>query len=203
MNRASNARRPRASRMAAPERRAQLLDVASKVITREGLGALTMERVADAAEVSKPVLYALFRNRADLLLALFTTYWNDVDQAVAARLREGATLDERLVGLVEGVFDAIEKGGPVVQLLLTTDTHEPTVEEARRRRFRQAERQWSTAYQAAGLPEQTADAAAAILRAALNGATGYWLRSGRISRELCMRTVLTIMRSGLEALSET
>ncbi len=202
MSRESGGGRPRAPRMTAPERREQLLDVAGAVIGREGLGGLTMERVADAAEVSKPVLYGLFGNRVELLLALFTRYWQDVDQAVAARLKEGDTLDERLDGLVNGVFDAIERGGPVVQLLLTSDTHEPVVEDARRQRYRQAERQWSGAYQSIGLSEPVADAASPILRSALNEATGYWLRTGRNSRQLCVDTVLTIMRSGLTALAE-
>jgi len=190
--------------MTGPQRREQLLDVAGQVIERDGLAALTMERVAAAAEVSKPVLYGHFENRAALLLALLERYWRDVDEAVAARLKEGVTLDDRLSGLVRGVFDAIEKGGPVVQLLLTNDSHEPIVEEARRRRYREAERSWSRAYQTSiGLSKPEADAAAAILRSALNGATGYWLRTRSASREVCINTCLTIMRAGLDALAQS
>ncbi len=125
-----------------------------------------------------------------------------MDQSVAVRLNEASTLDERLIGLVNGVFDAIDKGGPVVQSLLTSNSHEPQVEDARRQRFRHAERQWSSAYRSAGLSAPVADAAAAILRSALDGATAYWLRGGRIGRQLCIDTVLTIMRSSLKALAE-
>jgi AcrR family transcriptional regulator len=189
--------------MRGPERREQLLDIAGQVIEHEGLAALTMERVAAAAQVSKPVLYAHFENRAALLLALLERYWRDVDDAVAARLKESASLDDRLTGLVEGVFDAIERGGPVVQLLLNNDSYEPVVEEARNRRYREAERSWSNVYQdRIGLSKAEADAAAAILRSALNGATAHWLRTKSASRVLCMGTFLTIARAGLDALSQ-
>jgi AcrR family transcriptional regulator len=201
---AERAQETRPRRMRGPERREQLLDIAGKVVEQEGLAALTMERVAAAAQVSKPVLYAHFENRAALLLALLERYWRDVDEAVAARLKESTTLDDRLTGLVEGVFDAIERGGPVVQLLLYNDSHEPLVEEARNRRYREAERTWSKAYQdRIGLSKAEADAAAAILRSALNGATAYWLRTKSASRALCMETFLTIARAGLDALAHS
>lgn len=51
-------------------RRQQLLDATLRLASRDGYTAVTMEAVAREAGVAKPVLYAVFPNRDDLLHAL-------------------------------------------------------------------------------------------------------------------------------------
>ncbi len=63
-------RRPYAARMPAEERREQLLDAALRTAVDQGFAAVTMERVARAAGVTRPVVYGLFADRAALLAAL-------------------------------------------------------------------------------------------------------------------------------------
>jgi AcrR family transcriptional regulator len=64
------ARRPYAARMPAEERREQLLDAALRAAVDEGFAAVTMDRVARAAGVTRPVVYGLFADRGALLAAL-------------------------------------------------------------------------------------------------------------------------------------
>ena len=52
------------------ERREQLLDAALKVIDEHGYGGVSMEAIAREAGVTKPVVYDLFGNRGELLMAL-------------------------------------------------------------------------------------------------------------------------------------
>jgi len=52
--------------MRAPERREQLLDIALELIVEKGFNALTMDAVARAADVSRPVVYKQFADVADL-----------------------------------------------------------------------------------------------------------------------------------------
>lgn len=59
-----------APRLPPRERRAQLLDAAFTVLGRMELHELNMEAVAQAAGVGKPVLYTVFRTRAELVTAL-------------------------------------------------------------------------------------------------------------------------------------
>ena len=59
-----------AARMPAAQRRTQLMDVAMRVFSREGYHGATMADVADAAGVTKPVLYQHFPSKRDLYLAL-------------------------------------------------------------------------------------------------------------------------------------
>jgi AcrR family transcriptional regulator len=52
--------------MRAPERREQLLDIALELIVEKGFNALTMDAVAKAADVSRPVVYKQFADVTDL-----------------------------------------------------------------------------------------------------------------------------------------
>jgi AcrR family transcriptional regulator len=58
------------TRLSAAERREQLLDVAGELFAAHGYHRLSMEQLADAAGVSKPVLYQHFPSKRALYLAL-------------------------------------------------------------------------------------------------------------------------------------
>ena len=68
------------TRLPAAARREQLLAVALEVFAREGFHGTAMNDVADAAGVTKPVLYQHFRSKRELYLALL--------EEVGARLRD-------------------------------------------------------------------------------------------------------------------
>jgi AcrR family transcriptional regulator len=57
-------------RLPASERREQLVSVAVEVFAREGFHGASMNEVAEAAGVTKPVLYQHFDSKRDLYLAL-------------------------------------------------------------------------------------------------------------------------------------
>ncbi|MFD6401516.1 TetR/AcrR family transcriptional regulator [Nocardia sp. NPDC060249] len=63
-------RRRYAPRLPPQQRRAQLLDAAFTVLGRMELHELSMEAVAQEAGVGKPVLYTVFKTRAELVEAL-------------------------------------------------------------------------------------------------------------------------------------
>jgi AcrR family transcriptional regulator len=67
---ATPVRRPYAARMAPDERRTQLLDTALGIALERGFHDVTIDGVARAAGVTRPVVYGLFADRAALLDAL-------------------------------------------------------------------------------------------------------------------------------------
>ena len=67
---AEKAKRQYAPRMPPEERREQVLDATLKLIAGQGYERVSMEAVARAAGVTKPVVYDLFGSLADLLEAL-------------------------------------------------------------------------------------------------------------------------------------
>ncbi len=89
----STTRRKYAPRLPPEQRRDQLLDGALALIAEGGFDALTMEAVARRSGVTKPVVYELFANRAEVISALLT---REAERATAQVLEAvPAGLDER------------------------------------------------------------------------------------------------------------
>lgn len=65
--------RPR-RRLSREERHRQLLDVAWRLVREEGTDALTLPRLSDEADVTKPVVYDHFGTRDGLLIALYRDF---------------------------------------------------------------------------------------------------------------------------------
>jgi len=74
-----------ASRMSAPERRRQLLDVTRSIVARDGFHAVSIEAVAREAGITRPVVYGHFTDLPGLLEALV-----DQEQTAVAHLVPGA-----------------------------------------------------------------------------------------------------------------
>jgi TetR/AcrR family transcriptional regulator len=84
--------------------RQQLLRAALKSFARRGYAAASVQEIVDAAQVSKPVLYYYFADKAQLFQAL-------VDQAHDERLRlmqeaaeRGGTVAEKLEEILAAIF---------------------------------------------------------------------------------------------------
>src|SRR5688572_6107940 len=61
---------PGMPRLKAPQRREQLIEVATKVFARHGYGAATTSAIAEAAGVTEPILYRHFKSKQDLFVAI-------------------------------------------------------------------------------------------------------------------------------------
>ena len=70
MTSATTSKRPYAARLPVAERREQLLDAALAIAVERGFHAVTVEGVARACGVTRPVVYGLFEGRDALLAAL-------------------------------------------------------------------------------------------------------------------------------------
>lgn len=94
--------RPAATRLPAPRRRRQLLDVAIDVFADRGFHGTSMEDVADAAGVTKPVLYQHFSSKRELYRELLDHVGSRLVEAVTTAV--GAALGPR--AQVEAGFGA-------------------------------------------------------------------------------------------------
>src|SRR5881397_3064755 len=72
-----------ATRMPGDKRRAQLLEAARGVFARQGFHGTSMDDVADAAGVTKPVLYQHFGSKRELYLELLEDVGGQMMAAVA------------------------------------------------------------------------------------------------------------------------
>ncbi|MCW2812178.1 MAG: putative TetR family transcriptional regulator [Friedmanniella sp.] len=100
----------RAVRMPRDQRRAQLLEAANDVFTTRGYHAAAMDDIAEAAGVSKPVLYQHFGSKLDLYLALLDQSCERlvevVKEALASHHRNHERVDATMAAFYEFVSSA-------------------------------------------------------------------------------------------------
>lgn len=188
----STAPSTRAPRMKREARRQQLLQVATELIMESGVRALTMERVAERAEVSKPVIYAHFENSSALMLDVLSAYWSELDKALDERLAGAETLADDVRAMVEGYFDLAEVWGDVLLPLVTGAALDDPIELVRRAHHHRTEKRWSATFvERLDVPKPEADLLAATLRMAVVGAVTHWARQPDLDRkeasEVCCR----------------
>src|SRR3954471_23782194 len=120
--------RPRAAHLGPERRRPLVLDAALKEFVVHGYRGTSMEAIADAAGVSKPVVYECYPSKERLFRARPEREEQGLGEAVAAALPRSpsfedveAVLAEGLTALLSaaaatplswrGVFDARDRGG--------------------------------------------------------------------------------------------
>jgi AcrR family transcriptional regulator len=123
------------------DRRAQLIEVSYRILRRDGVKALTMERLSEEARISKPVVYSHFENRSALIVALLEDHWAYLDSVVPQKPAAGQTFENYLRHRIGVFFDAIADVGGGVHLLYRA-TEDPLVEQARRNRERRVTAAW-------------------------------------------------------------
>ncbi len=101
--------RPRAAHLGPERRRPQVLDAALKIAVQRGSQAVSMEAVAQQMGVTKPVVYACFGSREELLDALLAREEQRLFEAVVAALPGQPSFDKPERLLVEG-FQALLSG---------------------------------------------------------------------------------------------
>ena len=87
-----------------PERRAQLLEVASAIVREEGTDALTLGLLADRAGVSKPIAYSHFETRSGLMMALSKIAMDRQLEALAAALKNAPQEPERIARILSSAY---------------------------------------------------------------------------------------------------
>ncbi len=81
---------PAPVRLPAAERRRQLLDVAIDVFADHGLHGASMNQVAEAAGVTKPVLYQHFRSKRELYREVLEDVGGRLEEAIVKATAEAA-----------------------------------------------------------------------------------------------------------------
>jgi AcrR family transcriptional regulator len=111
----------RPARLPKDQRRAQLLDAASEVFTTRGYHAAAMDDIAEAAGVSKPVLYQHFESKLDLYLALLDRSCERLAAVVAEALKSTDDNAERVVAAVGAFYDFVSAASGEFRFVFESD----------------------------------------------------------------------------------
>jgi AcrR family transcriptional regulator len=96
------------ARLTADERRTQLLEVAGRLFAELGFHGVSMEYLADAAGVSKPVLYQHFTSKRELYLALVREAVGEMEAQVRKALDGTRDNRARVHGAIAAYVDFVE-----------------------------------------------------------------------------------------------
>jgi AcrR family transcriptional regulator len=109
------------ARLEPSERRAQLVEVAFRLLDERGAATLSVDDVADAAGVSRSLVYAYFGDRDSLFAEVYLGVLERLDEALAPHRygdmqRDEATMVEVVAGCMR-----FAQGQPAAWRLLVTD----------------------------------------------------------------------------------
>ena len=190
----------RGTRLPRTARRAQLLGAAREVFVAQGYHAALMDDIADAAGVSKPVLYQHFPGKLELYLALLDDGIADLVAAVRAALAGTTDNDLRVTATMQAYFDFVADPAGAFRLVFESDlTSEPSVR-ARVEQVLQecAELVSEVIATDAGLSEAQSHLLAVGLIGTAQVSARYWVTTGeQITKEEAVRLVSTLSWRGI------
>ena len=111
-----------APRLPAAARRRQLLDIALAEFAEQGYSGVSMDRVAEAAGVTKPVLYQHFRSKRALYLELVDDVADRLEGAVVKATADAASPREQVEAGFRVYFRFVTEHRDAYRLLFSADT---------------------------------------------------------------------------------
>ncbi|WP_253282205.1 TetR/AcrR family transcriptional regulator [Arcanobacterium phocae] len=100
---------PKRQRMTRVERRTQLIGIARQLFTARGYDAVSIEEIANVANVSKPVVYEHFGGKEGLYQVIVDRETTAVNTILDQALSAGKGPRESLEAVVLGLLDYIEE----------------------------------------------------------------------------------------------
>lgn len=100
-------------RLAAVERRRQIVATAARLLTRYGVDRVQISEVAQAAKVTRPIVYKFFTNRQALIVAVLEDFEAELNQRffTAWTQTNPDSLDTITRAFVDAVCDTVEVKG--------------------------------------------------------------------------------------------
>jgi AcrR family transcriptional regulator len=112
------------------QRRARLavesmLDAVVRIAKREGIHAITTNRIADVAGVSIGSVYQYFRDKRSIFISLHRRHIEEIDRLIEKTLLENAAapLDDLLRAMVEAMIDAHTADPELHEMLFSQIPH--------------------------------------------------------------------------------
>ena len=165
--------------MRGDERRHQLLDAAAHILVRHGASAMSMERLAAEAGVSKALPYKHFDNSEDVLAELYRRETSALGRSVWRALSDAEPGDDLIRLSIHVYFDEVGRRGPVLAALSAPGSVVPVAADPGQAGVMFEVEVFNRFH---GLDRDQAKAVAGMIQGAIVGATGTWL-AGHGTRE--------------------
>ena len=183
------------TRLPAGERREMILEAAALLFAERGYDGTTLEEVASASGVTKPILYRHFASKQALYMALLIRHADDMPSFVEHVPRdEGGAVD--LFAILDPWFAYARENGHGWQMLFRDAGGDPEIVEFRRLvRLRATEVVAGFLRRAdAGLDPALVTPTAEMIRAGLAGLVLWWADHAEVPRENVVGAAVHLLR---------
>ncbi len=192
--------RPRGARMPRRERRAQLLESALEVFVAQGYHAAAMDDIAEAAGVTKPVLYQHFPGKLELYLALLDRSCDQIIDNCRAALESTDDNKQRVEATMAVFYEYVAHDTGAFRLVFESDlTNEPAVREQVDRVTAECARLIAgVIHEDTGLPDEASRLLAVSLVGMAQVSARFWLtEAGGLGRDQAAALVAGLAWRGI------
>lgn len=203
LSNAAEKKKPRNRRLDPEVRKNIILDKTADLIAKEGVSAVSMERVAREAGVSKPLVYVYFPNQTTLLRDLLLRDQNRLIDLQAQAVAKAVDFEDYIRRTTRTYLKHVDETGDHIQRLM----REPSVaavfqEFDRKDRQRAVETLSKTISETFDIPTRTAMLATEIAMG-MTGAAGDMIARGVASRKRIEEITLNLAMGSIEAMKST
>lgn len=179
--------------MRGEDRRDHLLDEAAHLLVEHGATALTMERLAESAGVSKALPYKHFDNVQDVLVVLYRRETSALGRAIWRALSAAGPDDDLVRISVRTYFDELDARGPTLAALSPPGAAVPALADPDGAGVRFSVEVLQRFH---GLDRARAKVVGGMIQGAIAGAADTWLRRAARRRDL-EDTLVAMVRTAI------
>jgi AcrR family transcriptional regulator len=190
----------RRQRLSKSDRREVIERVASELFAERGYAATTLEQVAAAAGVTRPLLYKHFSSKRELHLTLLAQHRDALLKRVADGLGQPGPLAERMPRVADSWFAYVEESPFAWFMLFRDTTGDPEIQAFYREMQATARNTLAALIRAEpelDLPEERIEPTAEFFRSAMTGLALWWAEHPTVSRALVVDVVVGAIMEGL------
>jgi AcrR family transcriptional regulator len=194
----------RGRRLSPAARRAQLLTVAERVFTRHGYQGTSMEDIATAAGITRPLIYNYFTDKDELYLECLRRARTELETAIVQAALAQHEPGEQLRSGLGAYFAFVKERGHRWDMLFGggTAVAGTVAEEAAALRFGTAEKIAALVHAAAPqLPTTTTDAYAHLISGAGEQLAKWWRRNPHVPIADLVTWELDVIWIGLDRIT--
>jgi AcrR family transcriptional regulator len=188
-------------RLSAGERRALIEEAGARLFAERGFAATTLDAVAGAAGVTKPILYRHFESKRALHMALLAKHRDELLGTLAASVATDGPLERRLPMILDAWYGYVENHPYAWRLLFRDTTGDPEIE-AFHAELRASARALNVSLIEAEpeleLPAEQIEPLAELIRSATTGLAIWWLDNPDVPRSVLVDTMTRVVRGLLK-----
>jgi AcrR family transcriptional regulator len=181
-------------RLPALERRTLIEERATELFAERGYSGTTLDEIAEAAGVTKPILYRHFASKKDLYLALLAEHRAEMPRFFDKVPSEGP-LRERFEAIVEGWIEYVVAHAGIWKMLFRDSTGDEEIQAYRKDVQDQARAifvMFISAQTQAAIPEPEIEPLAELMRTAGSGIVLWYIDNPETPRDALVATIMRV-----------